>query len=185
MNTTFHEFLLERYPEYIEVVPKHWLELGQPKPDVQLYISIILLVVCIPGNISQILVFLAYARNRQLRSASNRLLMSLLFADFILLYNCYLSVYQSLKGFPIFGIHGCKIYGFVSSSAALAEIWSLASISFDRFLTILYPLNTQKRIKRSQANVIVIFVWTTSVIFSVFPLIGWNKYVSEVRKTLI
>ena len=48
---------------------------------------------------------------------------------------------------------GCKIYGFVSSTAALAEIWSLAAISYDRLQTILYPLNNLKRIKKSQVTI--------------------------------
>ena len=54
---------------------------------------------------------------------------------------------------------GCKIYGFVTSTAALAEIWSLSAVSYDRLLTILYPLNNSKRIKKSQVIVIyLIFV---------------------------
>ena len=31
-----------------------------------------------------------------------------------------------------------------------------------------------------QANGIVIFVWLFSVLFALFPLLGWNSYVSEV-----
>ena len=47
---------------------------------------------------------------------------------------------------------GCKIYGFVTSTAALAEIWSLSAVSYDRLLTILYPLNNSKRIKKTQVD---------------------------------
>ena len=45
---------------------------------------------------------------------------------------------------------GCKMYGFVSSTAALAEIWSLSAISYDRLNTIMYPLNRAKRLKKYQ-----------------------------------
>jgi hypothetical protein len=47
-------------------------------------------------------------RTRNLHTASNRLLISLLVSDFALLLNCYIAVYQSLKGFPVFGVLGMK-----------------------------------------------------------------------------
>ena len=51
---------------------------------------------------------LNFVRCHELRTASNRLLISLLLADFIFLFQCYLNVIQGLKGVPIFGIYGKK-----------------------------------------------------------------------------
>ena len=45
-------------------------------------------------------------RSRDLCTASNRLLISLLSADFLLLINCYMNVYQGLKGYPVVGKYG-------------------------------------------------------------------------------
>ena len=45
-------------------------------------------------------------RARKLRTASNRLLLSLLIADLILLVNCYTTVHQTLKGSPVLGAYG-------------------------------------------------------------------------------
>ena len=42
---------------------------------------------------------------------------------------------------------GCKIYGFWSTIGALAEIWSLAAVSWDRYNAVFYPFNEAKRIK--------------------------------------
>jgi hypothetical protein len=61
-NDTLRFFLLERMPEYIDNVPTHWLEEHILSPDVQLYVAMIFLVICIPANLGQILVFIAYAR---------------------------------------------------------------------------------------------------------------------------
>ena len=149
-NTSLHTFLNQTYPGYIAVVPTIWLEQGQPIYGVQILFSVLFLVICIPGNISQLLVLLAYARCPELRTASNRLLISLLVADFILLGACYPGVYQIWRGAPIFGILGCNAYGFVSSVAALAEIWSLSAVSFDRLQAIYHPLDAGRRIKTSQ-----------------------------------
>ena len=49
-----------------------------------------------------------FLRARDLCTASNRLLISLLSADFLLLLNCYLNIYQGLKGAPVLGPCGKK-----------------------------------------------------------------------------
>ena len=55
-------FLLDKHPDYIEVVPTHWLEQEAPEPYVQTSASILLLFICVPANISQLLVFYAFHR---------------------------------------------------------------------------------------------------------------------------
>ena len=62
VSKSFRTYLLETVPEYIEVVPNHWLEHDKPEPNVQLYISIAFLIICIIGNMSQLLVMVAYGR---------------------------------------------------------------------------------------------------------------------------
>ena len=61
-NGSLYKYLVENHSEYTKVVPVHWLEQEQPDANVQLLISIILLFICIPGNFSQVLVFIAYFR---------------------------------------------------------------------------------------------------------------------------
>ena len=56
------DFLNNTVPEYTDVVPSHWLEAHPPIPEVQLMISLVLLMICIPGNVCQLLVFIAYFR---------------------------------------------------------------------------------------------------------------------------
>ena len=116
-------------------------------------------------------------------------------------------VYQRLN------VTGCRASGFLSTTAALAEVWSLAAVSLDRLLSIYYPLDKRKRITKSQvvsgkmlhrnvsirgnnhldfsrktiwfnflqANAWIILTWVLSLAFATFPLLGWNKYVSEVN----
>ena len=49
-------------------------------------------------------------------------------------------------------LSGCQIYGFNSSVAALAEIWSLAAVSYDRSRAIYHPLDNEKRITKKQVS---------------------------------
>ena len=62
VNATLRTYFLQRVPEYIKVVPNHWLEQDQPLPDVQFYVAVTFLIICIPANISELLVILAYVR---------------------------------------------------------------------------------------------------------------------------
>ena len=61
-NTSLHAFLNHTFPEYIEAVPTYWLEQDQPVYGFQILFSVLFLLLCIPGNISQLLVLAAHAR---------------------------------------------------------------------------------------------------------------------------
>ena len=52
---------------------------------------------------------------------------------------------------------GCQVSGFLGSVAVLAEIWSLAAVSFDRFKGIHYPLNNLKRTTNNQVSLYLQF----------------------------
>ena len=62
-KTTNLNCFLDKYaPAYIETVPQHWLYQDLPRIDIQVCISVAFLMICVPGTVSQILVFLAYCR---------------------------------------------------------------------------------------------------------------------------
>ena len=64
-----------------------------------------------------------FFRSQKLHTASNRLLISLLLADFILLFNCYFVVYQNLKGFPVFGAIGNIYNRSMKSLSKILHVW--------------------------------------------------------------
>ena len=59
---TLRDYLMNSTPDFIQVVPSHWLERDSPRPDLQLSLSILLLFICVIGNASQILVVIAFNR---------------------------------------------------------------------------------------------------------------------------
>ena len=61
-------------------------------------------------------------------------------------------------------IIGCYVYGVISTTAALAEVWSLAAVSLDRALAIYHPLNPYKRFTKSQ------------VIVTIYTYIEWEPW---------
>ena len=54
--------LLKISPDFIPMVPEHWLFQDIPSHNYQLFVSIAFLVIGIPANIGHILVFLAFVR---------------------------------------------------------------------------------------------------------------------------
>ena len=54
--------LLKTSPDYIPMVPEHWLFQDIPSHKYQLFVSIAFLVLGVPANIGHILVFLAFVR---------------------------------------------------------------------------------------------------------------------------
>ena len=61
-EVTFRDFLSRVNPGYMDVVPNHWLDHELPVTKATFFMSIYLLILCIPGNTSQILVMIAYIR---------------------------------------------------------------------------------------------------------------------------
>ena len=61
-NRTLRDFLEETVPDYIGNVPPHWLESHMLSPEIQIYVAIIFIIICVPGNFGQILVFIAFFR---------------------------------------------------------------------------------------------------------------------------
>ena len=61
-NDTLRTFLLDRVPEYIDNVPDHWLDEHVLSINIQVYVAMVFLVICIPGNLGHLLVFIAYTR---------------------------------------------------------------------------------------------------------------------------
>ena len=61
-NNSLFAFLLSTAPQYIEMVPNHWLKQDMPSYNVQTIVAILFLAICIPANIGQILIFVAYGR---------------------------------------------------------------------------------------------------------------------------
>ena len=61
-NDTLRTFLLDRVPDYIQNVPDHWLDEHVLSINIQVYVAMVFLVICIPGNLGHLLVFIAYAR---------------------------------------------------------------------------------------------------------------------------
>ena len=74
---------------------------------------------------------------------------------------------------------GCQIYGFVGGLGGVSSIMSLAAVAVDRYLVISRPLSINRKTTRTQAVLIIAFIWMYSATFSALPLMGIGRYVPE------
>ena len=61
-SDSLYVMLNRTYPDFLCSVPDHWLRQAKPASATRLVVSIIFLCFAVPGNVSQILVILAYIR---------------------------------------------------------------------------------------------------------------------------
>merc|ERR1712062_507797 len=78
------------YQSYAQHVPEHWLHQAAPDPNVQAAIGWIAIMISVPAQICQALVICVFYRSSHLRTTSNKLLISLSVADFLILSMCQL-----------------------------------------------------------------------------------------------
>ena len=65
MNTTaetLREYLEREAPEYLAKVADHWLDQSAPIPWVQYILAVVFFLICVPSQICQFLVIMAFCR---------------------------------------------------------------------------------------------------------------------------
>ena len=64
----------------------------------------------------------------------------------------------------------------------MAAIWFLTAVTMER-ACVVYCITRgkQNRITKARTMVVVTCIWTAALLTSFPPLIGWNRYIYEVR----
>ena len=153
----------------LEAVPEPFASLV-----VRLTLSVIILVLNVAGNI---LVCLAVRKNRKLRSLRNYyyglFLMSLAIADMAVGLFCmpFILLYYETGKYP-FGFFGstavCKLIPALSLLCQGASIFSLTSLTLQRFMGIVYPMKA--RLTLGKVKLLLALVWLCAFASSL-PLI--------------
>nr|QEQ50488.1 xenopsin [Maritigrella crozieri] len=144
-----------------------------------LVLGIILLLIWICGLSVNGLILLTFAKNRKMRSPTNMFIITLCVNDLTLAFFGHpMDFVSAFSGRWRFGNAGCIFYGFAMFFTGLNCISLLTAISFDRYIIIAKPLYASKITKRV-AGIALIACTCYSLIWTVPPLFGWNRYVME------
>lgn len=170
-------------PEMLHLVDPHWYQFAPMNP---LWHSILGFAIFLLGFISicgnGVVIFI-FTSTKALRTPSNLLVVNLAFSDFLMMFtmappmviNCYYETW-------VLGPFMCELYALFGSLFGCASIWTMTMIAFDRYNVIVKGLSG-KPMTNSGALLRILGIWLFSLMWTVFPLFGWNRYVPEGNMT--
>nr|QWV42701.1 long wavelength sensitive opsin 1 [Calopteron sp. CRS 2021] len=170
-------------PEMLHMIDAYWYQFPPLNP---LWHGILGLMIGMLGVISVVgngMVIYIFSSTKSLRSPSNMLVMNLAFSDFLMMLtmsptmviNCYNETWM-------FGPFVCELYGMLGSLFGSASIWTMTMIALDRYNVIVKGLSAQPLTSKG-AMLRILLVWLFSILWTIAPLFGWNRYVPEGNMT--
>lgn len=162
-NCTFNETLLIQHQEY-----RHHPALG--------VLLTFFALVTVVGNL---LVMIAVARERYLRTVTNYFVVSLAIADTIIgaVVMPFNIVLEMTNQQWYFGSDWCDVWHSFDVLASTASILNLSVISLDRYWAITDPIAYPSKMTTGRAFVLIALVWICSAAIS-FPAILWWRLVA-------
>ena len=135
-------------------------------------VSIIMFVIVF-GNL---LVVIAIATDKNLKTTQNWFIASLAVADFLLgLVIMPFSLANELMGYWYFGFLWCDLWKAIDVLLCTASILSICLISLDRYWSITRAIKYSNQRTPKRAAIMIGAVWLLSAVICVPPLIGWKN----------
>lgn len=133
------------------------------------------------GTLGNSLVIISVIINRGMRSTTNIFIASLAGADLIVTSTCMPLFYvYNVLTWPVwpFGKAGCRILSYLVHMSVMASALSLLAISYDRFLSVFFPM--KRLVTMPRAKKIVAFIWFVSP-FLLLPSLFHHDTISITR----
>ncbi|XP_046845561.1 D(1) dopamine receptor-like [Xenia sp. Carnegie-2017] len=144
---------------------------------------VIIIVISLVGNA---MVCIAFKLNAHLRTISNWFILSLAISDLlttILVMPWDLDAILK-KGHWPYGKTLCKIYTTGYLISAPASTLNLLAVSIDRFRMIRDPFTYRRQTTPFRVFIVIICIWTYSIIIAFLPIMGWNDSEPRLKDNL-
>ncbi|KAM4810533.1 visual pigment-like receptor peropsin [Rhinophrynus dorsalis] len=129
--------------------------------------------------LSNIIVLGIFVKYKELRTATNAIIINLAFTDIGVSGIGYpMSAASDLHGSWKFGNVGCQIYAGLNIFFGMASIGLLTVVAIDRYLTICRP-DIGRRITGCHYTLMILGAWINAVFWSVMPIVGWSSYAPD------
>nr|BAD97425.1 P553 red-green cone opsin [Ateles geoffroyi] len=129
------------------------------------------------------LVLAATMKFKKLRHPLNWILVNLAVADLAeTVIASTISVVNQFYGYFVLGHPMCVLEGYTVSLCGITGLWSLAIISWERWLVVCKPFGNV-RFDAKLAIVGVAFSWIWSAVWTAPPIFGWSRYWPHGLKT--
>ncbi|XP_064079239.1 tachykinin-like peptides receptor 86C [Macrobrachium nipponense] len=137
--------------------------------------GLMILGACV-GNIVVIRIVLG---NQRMRTTTNYFLVNLSVADlFMTLFNCVFNFVFMLKSHWAFGSIYCTISQFIAHVSLAASVFTLAVISFDRFLNVMRPL--KPRMSKCVCRMLLCVIWVVAASIAA-PILPYATTIHTMR----
>lgn len=179
-----NQTVVDKVPlEMLHMVDVHWYQFPPMNP---LWHALLGFVIGVLGLISVIgngMVIYIFTITKSLRTPSNLFVVNLALSDFLMMLamsptmviNCY---YETWVLGPLF----CELYGLAGSLFGCVSIWTMTMIAFDRYNVIVKGLSA-KPMTINSALIRILSIWAFSLLWTIAPMFGWNRYVPEGNMT--
>ncbi|XP_029550432.1 red-sensitive opsin-like [Salmo trutta] len=142
-----------------------------------------MIIVVILSVFTNGLVLVATAKFKKLQHPLNWILVNLAIADIgETLLASTISVINQVFGYFILGHPMCVFEGFTVSTCGIAALWSLAVISWERWVVVCKPFGSVK-FDAKWAMGGIIFSWVWAAFWCAPPIFGWSRYWPHGLKT--
>ncbi|KAG8513829.1 Long-wave-sensitive opsin 1 [Galemys pyrenaicus] len=129
------------------------------------------------------LVLVATVRFERLRRPLNWILVNLAVADLVeTVVASAISVVNQICGYFVLGHPLCVLEGYTVSLCGITGLWSLAIISWERWLVVCKPFGNM-RFDARLAGAGIAFSWLWSAVWTAPPIFGWSRYWPHGLKT--
>lgn len=151
-----------------------------PAIDAELIVTgLIYGITFIIGIIGNGLIIYSVSHFRGMRSLSNVFLASLATADLMLILVCVpVKLCQLFSYTWTFGEFGCKSVHFVQNFTAICSVFTLTTMSIERYYAIMHPVKCRYICTMSQTKRIIIATWILSFIMA--APVNWIQIHKEV-----
>ncbi|XP_059146735.1 melatonin receptor type 1A-like [Physella acuta] len=147
----------------------------QPERDVFLVIGWLLVINGVFGNV---VIIVTLFTCKSLRSVHHLFIGNLAVADLIIegYFATFFLVDISIGYHPVVDMTNCIINGYIVVVCYMCSLWTLVSISFNRYLHICHNSIFKALFSDSRTKGHLVLVWVWAGIVSLPPVLGWGRY---------
>uniref|UniRef100_A0A914V0I5 G-protein coupled receptors family 1 profile domain-containing protein n=1 Tax=Plectus sambesii TaxID=2011161 RepID=A0A914V0I5_9BILA len=148
--------------------------------SVPIVLPVIFTVITVVGVLGNLLVIIVFAMNRAMRDSTHTLIINLAFADLAFLICCvpFTAVFYASNVWP-FSATWCKVHIYLQYASAFASVWTLAFLSFDRFLAVVYPIRSLAWRSSKNTAGACLLLWVLVLALNSFWLHVYDKFEYE------
>jgi len=139
-------------------------------PPLYTTVEVVCAVISFVGNL---LVLIAFARFRRIRSVTNYYVISLAVADLLVALFGIPSALATSVGLPRH-FRLCLFMNSILMLLCTGSILSLVAVTVDRFWAIVRPLNYSVDMTGRRALIVIACCWVTATVIGLLPAAGWN-----------